>query len=91
MLGELGKLIIAKGFKKLPKVQKIARSGHTACNQCLLAWLSLSLLKGKQIFTFDDYCLLCNEERERERPSSSRYWIYYMVSSYGQKHSRMTL
>ena len=30
MLGDLGKLIIAKGFKKLPKVQKIAKSGHTA-------------------------------------------------------------
>ena len=29
MLGNLGKLIVAKGFKKLPKVQKIARSGHT--------------------------------------------------------------
>ena len=26
-----GKLIVAKGFKKLPKVRKIARSGHTAC------------------------------------------------------------
>ena len=31
MLGDLGKLIVAKGFKKLPKVQKIARSGHTGC------------------------------------------------------------
>ena len=29
MLGDLGKLIVAKGFKKLSKVQKIARSGHT--------------------------------------------------------------
>ena len=29
MLGDLGKLIEAKGFKKLPKVHKIARSGHT--------------------------------------------------------------
>ena len=29
MLGDLGELIVAKGFKKLPKVQKIARSGHT--------------------------------------------------------------
>ena len=27
---DLGKLIVAKGFKKLPKVQKIANSGHTA-------------------------------------------------------------
>ena len=29
MLGDLGKLIVAKGFKKLCKVQKIVRSGHT--------------------------------------------------------------
>ena len=26
---DLGKLIVAKAFKKLPKVQKIAQSGHT--------------------------------------------------------------
>ena len=26
---DLGKLIVAKGFKKLPKVQKIAKCGHT--------------------------------------------------------------
>ena len=30
---DLGKLIVAKGFKKLPKVQKIAQSGHTAHGQ----------------------------------------------------------
>ena len=30
MLGDLGKLIAAKGFKKLPKVQKIPKSGQTA-------------------------------------------------------------
>ena len=28
-VGDLGKLIATKGFKKLPKVQKIAQSGHT--------------------------------------------------------------
>ena len=27
---DLGKLIVAKGFKKFPIVQKIAKSGHTA-------------------------------------------------------------
>ena len=27
--GDLGKLIVAKGFKKLPKAQKIAQSCHT--------------------------------------------------------------
>ena len=31
-VGDLGKLITAKGFKKLPKVQKIAKSGHTDRN-----------------------------------------------------------
>ena len=29
-VGDLGQLIVAKGFKKLPKVQKIAKSGHSA-------------------------------------------------------------
>ena len=38
MFGDLGKLIVAKGFKKLPKVQKIARSGHTAYNTTTLFW-----------------------------------------------------
>ena len=28
-VGDLGKLIAAKGFKKWPKVQNIAQSGHT--------------------------------------------------------------
>ena len=28
-MGDLGKLIVAKGFKKLPKVPKIVESGHT--------------------------------------------------------------
>ena len=28
-VGDLDKLIVAKGFKKLPKVQYIAQSGHT--------------------------------------------------------------
>jgi len=28
-VGDLGKLIVAKGFKKLSKVQYIAQSGHT--------------------------------------------------------------
>ena len=28
-VGDLGKLFLPKGFKKLPKVQKIAQFGHT--------------------------------------------------------------
>ena len=43
-VGDLGKFIVAKGFKKLPKVQKIAQSGHTGCRifaqtQCLAGQL----------------------------------------------------
>ena len=30
IVGDLGQLIVAIGFKKLPKVQQIAKSGHTA-------------------------------------------------------------
>ena len=33
---DLGKLVAAKGFKKLPKVQKIAKSGHTARDSHLM-------------------------------------------------------
>ena len=42
-VGDLGKLIAAKGFKKLPKVQKIAKSGHTAQEEKIKIWLSLNL------------------------------------------------
>ena len=31
-IGDLGKFIVAKGFKKLPKMQIIANSGHTGSN-----------------------------------------------------------
>ena len=31
-LGDSGKLIVARGLKTLPKFQKIAQSGHTACD-----------------------------------------------------------
>ena len=29
---DFGKLIVAKGFEKLPKVQQIPQSGHNACS-----------------------------------------------------------
>ena len=32
-VGDLGQLIVAKGFKKLSKVQKNAQSGHTDHNK----------------------------------------------------------
>ena len=30
---DLGKFIVAKGFERLPKVQNIAQSGYTVCNE----------------------------------------------------------
>ena len=32
-MGDLGKIIFATNFEWLPKVQKIAQSGHTDCNR----------------------------------------------------------
>ena len=34
-VGDLGKSIVAEGFEKLPKVQKITRFGHTDNNHHL--------------------------------------------------------
>ena len=31
--GRFGQIIVAKGFKKLPKVRKITQSGHTGHHQ----------------------------------------------------------
>ena len=41
-VGDLGKSIVAEGFEKLPKVQKIVRSGHTAaeCKKLSLKYLA---------------------------------------------------
>ena len=56
MLGDWGKLIVAKGFKKLPKVQKIARSGHTALDSTLIPRGLKSCIKAKPIFKGGKSC-----------------------------------
>ena len=43
-LRDLGKLVVAKGLKKLPKVQKIAQSGHTVCQ------------RAKTYFSINQFC-----------------------------------
>ena len=40
-VGDLGKIIVATSFEWLPKVQKIAQSGHTA------AYVSVMLFLGR--------------------------------------------
>ena len=40
---DLGKLIVGKGFKKLPKIQKIAQSDHTAYGPWCRVLMALQL------------------------------------------------
>jgi len=47
-----GKLIVAKGFKKLPKVQNIAQSGHTAC-LLLISTVFFALQQEMYVLTFE--------------------------------------
>ena len=61
-MGDLGKLIVAKGFKKWPKVQKIAQSGHTAYPH-----ISIGPWKGK----IEHVCVW---ERESDRLRGRLSW-----------------
>ena len=45
-MGNLVKIIAATGFEKLPKVQQIAKSGHTEC----IFLSSICFIKGKSIY-----------------------------------------
>ena len=62
-----GKLIVAKGFKKLPKIQNIAQSGHTA------SYMQTSLI---------DKCLSLNMSSSVFLPMARfEQWIYYVLTS----------
>ena len=51
-VGDFCNIIVATGFKKLPKVQKIAQSGHTAWEPEPPVWPDWAILESswKQIF-----------------------------------------
>ena len=50
-VGDLGKLIVAKAFKKLPKVQKIVNSGHTGKERdCVSSWGQVMAVCTKTFF-----------------------------------------
>ena len=42
-VADLGKIIVASSFEWLPKVQKIAKSGHTASHTHYLAYSKICL------------------------------------------------
>ena len=59
-MGDLGKLIVAKGFKKLPKVQKIAKSGHTGCELLTEAYsinLFSSIIYGQMAINYGRFLI----------------------------------
>ena len=58
-VGDLGQLVIAKGFKKLPKVQKIAKSGHTANRSKELCNLVRQVHRKKLIIAFFNRNVAC--------------------------------
>ena len=58
--GDWGKLIVAKGFKKLPKVQNIAQSGHTVYHTLAHAHQSKGSLSPS---------LFCNLKLQLEHPN----------------------
>ena len=77
-VGDLSKLIDAKGFKKSPKVQKIAKSGHTARYQ-LKAVMLIVLLEQRELdlkefalkVKSDEHnCLRVENEAIRQKNSS---------------------
>ena len=59
---DLGKLIVAKGFNKLPKVHKIANSGHTGKGQKY--FMSFS------IFSLMEWCKEKRNVRNKRQKSS---------------------
>ena len=59
-MGDLGKIIIAIGFEKLPKVQKIAQSGHTG-----LAKIEPTLYSGRPVMVMPTSGGRSHDQRQR--------------------------
>ena len=72
-VGDLGKLIAAKGLKKLPKVQKIAKSGHIGHGELFKEKIVQRFIKLKTHSKYRCHC--------RYVPISSLYdfieWFYF--------------
>ena len=82
---DLGKLIVAKGFKKLPKVQKIAQLGHTPCRSHAKAiTISIEIRLSVRQLTQIDFFLLtelssrpCSpSERARPFTVTGSKWLF---------------
>ena len=67
-LGDLDKFIAAKSFKKLPKVQKIANSGHTV-HKCVGERLKIKSFTTNRE---NRHVLTIERERERDKQGAKR-------------------
>ena len=72
-MGDLGKLIVSKGFKKFPKVQKIAQSGHTE-SPTLGRYFILDRLN-----VIINYLLFC----------CHLYWFFFVVTTIAGRGRRL--
>ena len=80
--GHLGKIIVATGFKKLPKVQQIAQCGQTDCNwrqynsnksiRLLLNWSELNLIQW--------WCWNDENKRNTEKGQGLAYFLKNITS-----------
>ena len=83
---DLGKLIVAKGFKKLPKVQKIARSGHTGPYPFLAVQLLNVLLDIWRVSWWADLCLGRLTIHNWFRPPLARLAYFCRLASWVGHH-----
>ena len=82
---DLGKLIVAKGLKKLPKVQKIAQSGHTAYNTSLrplqrVLRFRKRQAKSKEKIIYDEFSSVCSRRTQRRFLHSSSSFSKRIIS-----------
>ena len=62
-VGDLAKLIVAKGFEKLLKVQKIAKSGHTGPHLFWGTRINSDVTQLSRYHSTEVVCSFCTLER----------------------------
>ena len=86
-VGDLGKFIVAKGFKELPEIQYIAKSGHTA-NYLPLRYHKISSLLLTVILPPTDECSL-NNPMSKNNNSEYLLPLWPMTANKGQQESEI--
>ena len=91
--GDWGKLSVAKGFKKLPKIQNIAQSGHTdrhrlhyhygrynfSHNIFFAEILKSIISKGGSLKMHIENCQTISNERHVQCDQMARFFVQYLA------------